>query len=296
MIKYFVIAISVLLMTAIAGAATGVSFLEIPVGARESALGGCGAALITGPTSVTYNPASAALMPRSVALMESRHFGDTHAQFVGFTVRHGALAISPHYWGTRTSDFEYRTQPSAEPISMFDAVNSSLGATVALNLAKHYSIGLTGRYIWQKIQTASADGYGLDAGAMAQNVLLPGLTLGVAAQHLGKMSMFTSEHPRLPATVRGGAAYDYVLPKIGSLLITADAQAVRDNKPQFKGGLEYRAPGFVALRAGYVSGLDAQNVSLGVGLFYRMIRLDYAFIPYKEDLGEGHRFSLTFDI
>jgi hypothetical protein len=295
MIKSLYIAISLLLTSALAGAATGVAFLEIPVGARESALGGCGAALLSGPTSVTYNPATSAFMPRSVAIMESRHFGGTRAQFVGFTVRRGALAISPHYWGTRVGDIEFRDQPSQDPISYFDAVNSSLGINAAYGIGTHYSVGITGRYIWQKIHTASADGYAFDAGVFAKD-LFPGLSLGLATQHHGKMSMFTSEHPKLPATVRGGAAWEHSLSKLGAILVTADAQAVRDNKPQFKGGVEYRAPGYVALRAGYGSGLESQNVSFGLGLFYKAVRLDYAFIPYRDDLGEGHRFSITFDI
>jgi hypothetical protein len=287
--------IILMLAASAAQAATGFAFLEIPVGARESALGGCGAALVTGPTSVTYNPGAAAFMPRSVALMEARHFGDTRTQFVGFTVRHGIFALTPHYWGTRVSDIEFRNQASVDPISTFDAVNSSVGLTAAAQITSRYSFGVTGRYLYQKIQTASSDGYGIDAGAMARDVI-KGLTLGLAAQHMGHMSMFTAEHPTLPMTLRGGAAYERNLSKVGTLLVTADAQAVKDHTPQFRGGVEFRAPGFVALRAGYVSGLAAQDLSLGLGLFYKRIRLDYAFIPYREDLGDGHRFSLTFDI
>ncbi|MDD5087638.1 MAG: hypothetical protein PHI18_02415, partial [bacterium] len=90
--------------------------------------------------------------------------------------------------------------------------------------------------------------------------------------------------------------YDHALNGIGSLLVVAEAQAVKNQPPLFKGGIEYRAPGYLALRVGYVEGLAAQDVSLGVGFFLREFRLDYAFIPYKESLGEGHRFSLAVDI
>jgi hypothetical protein len=79
-------------------------------------------------------------------------------------------------------------------------------------------------------------------------------------------------------------------------MVVAEAQAVRDNTPQFKGGIEYRAPEYAALRIGWVEGLEAQNVSVGIGFFVRQFRLDYAFIPFRENLGEGHRFTLNFDI
>jgi len=276
-------------------AGTGLAFLEIPVGARESALGGAGAALISGPTSATYNPATIAFTPRGAALVHTRHFADTRAQFIGVTVRRGRFALSPHYWGTRVSDIEFRTAPTRDPISTFDAVHSAVGAALAYELSPRIAVGATGRYLYQKIHVESADGFALDAGMLARD-LVSGLTLGLSAQHIGRMNELAAESPELPATLRGGAGYEHALKSIGSVLVVAEAQAVKDQPPLFRGGIEYRAPGYVALRAGYVEGLDAQDVSLGVGFFLREFRLDYAFIPYKENLGEGHRFSLTVDI
>ncbi len=293
--KIGLILIFIILAAANARAGTGLAFLEIPVGGRESALGGSGAALITGPTSATYNPAAVAFTPRSVALMHTRHFGDTRAQFVGVTIRHGRFAISPHYWGTRVADIEYRTAPTREPISNFDAINSAVGAATAMQFGKYFSAGITGRYLYQKIHVESADGFAMDAGLIA-NEFVRGLTLGLAMQHMGRMNHFITESPQLPTTLRGGAAYVHRLPKIGSVMAVAEAQAVRDNTPLFKGGLEYRAPDYVALRIGYVEGLEAQDVSFGFGVFIRQFRLDYAYIPYRESLGEGHRFSLAMNI
>ncbi|MBU0509723.1 PorV/PorQ family protein [bacterium] len=276
-------------------AATGLAFLEIPVGGRESALGGCGAALISGPTSATYNPAAVAFSPRSVALMHTRHFADTRAQFLGFTVRRGKFAISPHYWGTRVADVEYRTSASRDPISTFDAVSSAVGAAVAYEINSRFAAGVTGRYLYQKIHVESSDGFAMDAGLLARE-LVSGFTLGLSAQHMGQMSEFASERPALPTALRGGAAFERALHNVGSLLVVAEAQAVKDNTPFFRGGIEYRAPDYVALRAGYVEGLDAQDVSFGLGFYVKHIRLDYAFIPYKENLGEGHRFSLALNL
>ena len=276
-------------------AGTGLAFLEIPVGARESALGGAGAALITGPTSVAYNPAVVAFTHRGAALVHTRHFADTRAQFIGVTVRRGKLALSPHYWGTRVSDIEFRTGPTRDPISTFDAVHSAVGAAAAYEVSSRIAFGATGRYLYQKIHVESADGFAFDAGVLARD-FVSGLTLGLAAQHLGRMNELAAEAPELPLTLRCGAAYERALKSIGSLLVVAEAQAVKDQPPLFRGGIEYRAPGYLALRVGYVEGLAAQDVSLGVGFFLRDFRLDYAFIPYQENLGEGHRFSLSVDI
>jgi len=293
--RTFLAALILILIAASAFAGTGLAFLEIPVGARESALGGSGVALLNGPTSAMYNPASVGFTPRGAALMLTKHFADTRSEFIGFTLRHGPLALSPSYLGTRVPDIEFRDQPSAAPISTFDAINSAVGAALAVKISDKYSVGVAGRYLYQKIQLEASDGWGFDAGAFARDVV-PGLNVAAAVQNMGTMSKFVAEAPKLPTTLRAGAAYEHPISKFGSLMVTAEAEGVRDNTPMFKGGVEYRAPGYVAIRVGYVQGLDTQNISFGLGFFISQFRLDYAFIPYRENLGEGHRFSFAFDI
>jgi len=282
-------------LASLASANPGVTFLEIPVGARESALGGAGAALITGPTSATYNSAVVAFTPRGVAFMHSKHFADARAQFIGFTVHRKALAISPSFWGTRVPDIEYRTDPTQSPISTFDATNEAVGITLAYRISERLAVGATGRYLHQKILFESSEGWSLDVGALMR---WPerGLTAGLAVNHYGDMNEFLAEKPTLPTTVRGGVSYERAVGTIGSALVTADALAIRDSAPQFRGGVEFRAPHYLALRAGMVEGLDAQFLSVGFGLFIKHIQFDYAFIPYRENLGDGHRFSLGLEL
>jgi hypothetical protein len=293
--KLLPIIVLLVALTATAQAGTGVSFLEIPVGARESALGGAGVALVSGAGSVTHNPAATAFAGRGAVLVHNRHFADTRTLFIGFNARRGRFAFTPNYWGTNIPDIEYRTDPTSSPISTFDAVNWSLGGNVAVNLGHGIAAGIGARYILQKIHVDESNGYSIDAGMLAHRVWR-GLSVGAALQHWGDMSNFAAESPKLPTALRGGAAYEYDAGKIGMLTVTAEAHAVRDNTPQFKAGIEYRAPEYAALRVGWVEGLDAQNMSFGLGVFIKQFRLDYAFIPYRENLGEGHRFTLNFDI
>ncbi len=287
--------IALIMLASATAAAPGVSFLEIPVGARENALAGAGAALITGPTSITYNPATAAFTPRGAAFMLTKHFADTRAEFFGVTLHHGRWAFSPHFWGTRVADIEYRTEPTRDPISTFDATNEAVGTAIAYQVNDRLSVGATGRYLHQKILYESSEGWSVDGGALMR-FPVRGITAGLAVNHLGDMNAFLAEKPTLPTTVRGGLTYEWPLARIGSLLVTADALGIKASAPQFRGGVEYRAPNYLALRAGYVSGLDAQSVAVGFGLFIKHIRFDYAFIPYREELGDGHRFSLGLEL
>ncbi|MBI5060312.1 PorV/PorQ family protein [candidate division KSB1 bacterium] len=277
-------------------AGTGLSFLEVPVGARESALGGVGAAMVTGPTSAVYNPAAVAFSPRAgVALMHTQHFGDTKAEFIGFTLLPGKLAISPHFWGTRVPDIEYRTSPTRQAISTFDATAEAVGSAFGLKLSERVAAGATLHYLHQKTRAEGADGWAVDAGVIGKPAV-NGLTLGAAVNHLGKMSAFVEERPKLPTTLRAGAAYEKAIGKAGTVMLIAEGQGVRDNTPLYRAGAEWRAPDYIALRAGYVAGLDTQDFSVGFGIHVRQFRVDYAFIPYRENLGDGHRFSFAFDL
>lgn len=293
--KITFIIICLLLSSAVSFAATGLAFLEIPVGARETALGGSGVALVTGPTSAVYNPAAIAFLPQSsIALQHAKHFADTRINFIGLSFPSKSIAFAPHYWGTRTSDIEFRTEPTREPISLFDATAEVVGVSGAYRLCPRVAVGVTGHYIHQKIQAEGADGFALDAGVQAKNVV-KGVSAGIALNHLGDMSAFVTDEPQLPTTVRIGAAYAGDIGKAGAVLLTAEGHAIKENVPRFVGGLEWQAPEYVSVRVGMVEGISAQTMSAGFGIAVKQVHLDYAFVPYENELDAGHRFSIGID-
>jgi hypothetical protein len=57
-------------------------------------------------------------------------------------------------------------------------------------------------------------------------------------------------------------------------------------------GLEVRPMPALALRAGYMIGLDAADFTAGAGFKAGRFDIDYAFVPYHDDLGSSHRFGL----
>ncbi|MBK6767349.1 MAG: PorV/PorQ family protein [bacterium] len=287
--------VAVLILTAASYAQTGFTFLEIPVGARESALGGAGVALVTGPTSAAHNPAALApLRHTSFSVLTTRHFGDTRASFFSLNIRTKRLALAPHFWGTRVPDLEYRTAPSQTPISEFDATYSAVGVASGWKLTNGLSAGVALRYLHSKINFESAEGWSSDAGVLYRSSVQP-LSLGLAVNHFGAVNQYATEDVALPTTLRLGAAWEQTFGSAGSGLVTAEGASVRDQTPHYSAGVEYKAPQFLALRAGYIAGLDTQGLSFGAGFFYKRLALDYAFLPYKEELGEGHRVGFTIE-
>jgi hypothetical protein len=59
-------------------------------------------------------------------------------------------------------------------------------------------------------------------------------------------------------------------------------------------GAEIGAPAAGAsLRLGLRVNDSASSFSAGAGYAMRALRLDYAFVPFSDDLGDTHRFSLS---
>ncbi|MCB9365776.1 MAG: PorV/PorQ family protein [Calditrichaeota bacterium] len=291
--KLFIFA--VLLTSCGVYAQTGFTFLEIPVGARESALGGAGVALVTGPTSAAHNPAALAeLRHSSFGALTARHFGDTRASFFSLNIRVKSFSIAPHFWGTKVPDLEYRTAPTQQPIQTFDASYSAVGVASGWKLLKTLDFGVTLRYLHSKILFENAEGWSADGGVL-WDAPIESLKFGAALNHAGAVNEYATEAVELPTTFRMGAAWERRLAEAGAILVTAEGAAVRSATPHFNGGVEYKAPQFLALRVGYVTGLDAQGVSFGAGFNYKRFSVDYAFLPYKEELGEGHRAGLTVE-
>jgi hypothetical protein len=289
----------VLLMAMYAGrsvAAPGFAFMQIGVGAREGAMGGAGAASSQGPAAAYFNPANLAIGDKGGALVAlNRHFADITSQYAAVTVRSGSWAFTPHYLGTTVPDIELRDRPSQEPIALFDSRDAALGLSIARRLPLGLSAGATVNYIWEKIYTEASDAWAFDFGA-AWQAPISGLRFGAAVQNNGKASKFVAESPDLPALFRGGACFTESLGWIGSGTIAADWVAVKDQSPEQRFGLEVAALHILRLRGGFIGGVEAAQVTAGFGLAYKGFQFDYAYAPFREHLGEGHRFAFGVEL
>jgi hypothetical protein len=47
------------------------------------------------------------------------------------------------------------------------------------------------------------------------------------------------------------------------------------------------------VRFGYKNGYDVQGVTMGLGVGWKSLRFDYAYLPIDYELGDAHRFSLS---
>ena len=174
----------------------------------------------------------------------------------------------------------------------------SLGHDVLRGL----SLGYTFRYHVQRLENSSAKGGGFDVGGIYRLPFARGLKLGLSAVNVGGGEMkwkavdtanITDNYEeQMPRKVRMGASYNFKRP---DLLLALDVHTVRDQKPTYHGGLEYKPLPFLALRGG----LDQKTPAAGAGFAKNLgsrarMFLDYSFTLATEALQETHRFALLF--
>jgi hypothetical protein len=95
-----------------------------------------------------------------------------------------------------------------------------------------------------------------------------------------------------PLTFAGGASLARRAAKV-DWLGSFEVLKLRGDDPEARVGVEARpVPGF-ALRGGWMFGQDSNDLTAGAGLAAGRWAFDYAFVPYRNGLGNSHRAGLT---
>ncbi len=321
---------------------SGMQFLKIGAGARGTAMAGCFTAVADDATSLYWNPAGIAKLRTIDAVFgHTEWVADIKNEYIGCVIPGGLLGnfgISASFLSMgdmqRTTIDDISTvarEDEGEAMPTFSASDVALGLTYARSLTNKFSVGVTAKYVREKIAEMTASGLAFDVGTYYLTGFKT-LRIGMAIVNFGSETSFhgtdleaewinpgwpsnytgnaweiKSQPFPLPLQFKMGIAYDF---KFGSdHILTTSGEMVHPNDGNEKVlvGLEYtwRSPIVnLALRGGYKydpdwyqtkSALD--NMSAGLGISRRFgasrISVDYAYsnMGYLENV---HRLSLGF--
>ena len=274
----------------------GFAFLEIPTGARAASLGGALATMTSGAEAMFGN--TAALDPtRGVQVSGG------HSELIQ-SLRHDYFSIAGHAWGGGLGA-SMRALYS-EPIDERDDVGNLIGTFGAhdLEFALAYGghlmpdvrFGVSAQLIRERIANEAAMTYGFGLGALWEPA--GPLDFGLTVQNLGPSARYTidgieGEAVGLPAAVQGGASYSIA----AGARMTARA-ALEGRFTRGRGGIgilgaELSDASGAALRLGVRANDDASTFSAGAGYALTGLQFDYAYVPFRLDLGDTHRISFT---
>lgn len=266
-------------------------FLRIGCGSRPVALSEAVTASSTDITTAFYNPAALNSFNgnNQVAFMYNTYFQDVSQGYLsaGFKTKSGALGF--YIESGTIPDIDRRGDvPTPEPLGTFEENNLYAAGLYARRIGP-INTGLALKYAYEKIDYGSANAVMADIGG--QMPITTELTAGLALKNLGSKPKFVDTAFDLPRDYRLGLSYKPI--KFESRLeCLTDLVLADDSRPKYNFGIEYGDQKLYAIRAGYGFPYDSRNVSFGGGLYYKQFKFDYAFVPYKHDLGNTHRFTV----
>lgn len=295
------------------------TFLKIGTGAKAQSMGGAFAGLADDATALYYNPAGLTAQGENAQLFdepavisdeyESRnsfaasyinYLLDFQYGFLGYARKldsstTAGVSVSYQNYGTFN-----KLDREGNDIGTFGASDFALGLTYSKRLSPRISAGITGKFIYEKVESYSSNGLAADLGFMYLLTHEGTSRVGLTITNLGaQLKGLTPEHKdKLPTKIAAGISHQMVgLP----LLFSGEIGKPFDSNFYGALGAEFISLKPLFLRIGwnsqgrdYKTGADNDafgGFAGGFGLAYRKYQIDYSYSSYA-DLGSVHRISL----
>jgi hypothetical protein len=195
-------------------------------------------------------------------------------------------------------DIEQRTSPNPEPEGYYRVDDLAYGLHLSAPLTQSLRVGVAARRIQEKINQEDSRGWVGDAGLRWEQLSedrsrLLGLSLAV--RNVGYSSEFINEAPEPPRLLSLGAERRGPLPLLGwNTSLQVEARHLQDDETHLHLGMQTFPVAGLALRGGWMTGYEERGGTLGVGFVWRQLKLDYAWLPFRNALDDSHRFTFSF--
>lgn len=278
------------------GGRTAADFLQIGIGAKPAGMGGAYTAVSRGAEASYWNPAG-------LAGMEGGEISLGHfSWYQDLNLEHGAFAIAVSPRATLAASMTYLNYGT---IQGFDATGNPTGNITAydwagalslgVSLSDNIALGLTGKFINQKLDEITGTGFAADIGLRFQTSRF---AFAVVGTNLGPDMKFESTSEKLPSTARVGLAF---APFSQSVLTSIEYEKRIYGNAVMRQGLELNFNGQYFLRTGYNLYLQDESETIGTGIAFgagmhlNKLAFDYAYTLQDKYSGDDlHRFSLGF--
>jgi tetratricopeptide (TPR) repeat protein len=276
-------------------------FLAWGAGARALGMGNAFYSVSDDASASYWNPAGLTQLDRKELMaLHVTLFADTSYDFISYvhpTPRMGVFGFNLTRLSSTgfekigiTYDNTMTDITSIQNLGTFDSEQTAFTAAYGRKIKENISIGVSGKYISQSLDTSS-NGFATFDASILINGLNPqtqGLRLGFGIQNLLSTS-FGDTDDQLPLIFKGGASYRFLRDKLVAAL---DLSKNMSASMTWNIGAEYWLMNFLAMRMGFQGESGIRETSAGFGVKYKDYSIDYAF--GIEDLGLSNRISASW--
>lgn len=301
-------------------AQSGMTWLNMPQGARASGMGSAHVAVANDASSFFWNPAGYAFTEgTSVFINRTQWIADIDVSSGAISHNFGqwgviGLNITGVDWGTFHGTIRSDiAEQGFEETGTFSPTSMAVGASYAYRLSRQFGVGLNIKYLHENLGTTLVGNFDNPEESTAQMQLIAfdfgtiyyigfrDLRIGVSLRNFSNEEAYRAETFPLPMTFRAGMAIDLL--SIFSenlnhkLTLASDFIHSRDYTERLDTGLEYGFRDVFFLRGGYKVNYDIESFSFGAGVIVDALgtqtKVDYAFM--QVDFFDGvHMFSVDF--
>ncbi|OGS02551.1 MAG: hypothetical protein A2204_04735 [Elusimicrobia bacterium RIFOXYA1_FULL_47_7] len=282
---------------------TGVDFLKLGIGARETGMGEASVASHSGVDSSYWNPAGLSdITQTELSLMHSDAIIDASLNFVGVAVplKNGdVICVNTIVYVIKPVPV---TDASGQSMGDLNWLDGAAAVSYARNITDSISAGLSAKIVHRMesdpiFGRSEGSAYAFDAGAIYKTHY-KGLSVGYALLNTGTELQMTGEVKKdtLPQTSRLGLTYEYELDKNLHLVGSWDFHRILDNSWHTGAGVEINIRNEFFLRTGfYEKDGSISGNTFGFGFMVNQFRFDYSSIPVSEMTGynRNNKFSLS---
>jgi len=304
-------------------------FLKIGVGSRALAMSNAFAGVSNDASTLYWNPAGIANV-RQIAWTASytNWIADIAHQFTGVVVPLGpssSIGFSATFVSMDQEEITTEAQPQGTGF-FWDASDLAVAVSYARWMTDRFAIGITAKYVSQKIWNESAATFAFDIGTYL-HTRYKGIVIGMCfsnfggslqlagrdlireydhnpnnSLNVGVETRLNTEPWPLPVNFRVGFAMDvvghadnFIHSTDNRFTFAMDGNHPNDDSEKLNFGIEYGWKETIFARFGYGLGYDLANFTYGGGLKFKIsgsnFLFDYALAPYQE-LGNIHYFTI----
>lgn len=300
-------------------AQSGMTFLQIPIGARGAAMGYSNAAVVNDASAFYWNPSAYAFIEgTSLFANRTQWIGDINVSAAALSHNVGRWGIVGanvtsvdwgEFHGTRRADNDV----GYEETGTFSPTSMAVGVSYAYLISNGFGVGANVKYLYERLGSGLVGSFDEPESFEAKMSLFAvdfgttyyvgyhDLRIGVALRNFSNEKAYRAETFPLPMTFSVGLAMDVMnvlMPGTAhALTVTSDFMHSRDYSERLHLGAEYAFNDLLFLRGGYKVNYDIESLSLGAGLkvetFGVRARIDYAYV--QMDVFDGvNMFSIDF--
>ncbi len=306
---------------------SGAQFLQIPLGARQSAMGGASIAYTDDASSAFWNPAGLSHIGNVDLHFTNLNWFDLfdlNAASAAYNLGGDIGVLGVHFVSFTTGKIEITTEKQPNGTGRFyDAADLALGVSYARSLTEQFRVGVSVKYVSQRIWNETANGIAFDVGTQYK-LDFNNLTIAMSMTNFGPDMKFdgpdlnynilrdeqvpnsrlapvklNTEEFSLPLHFQVGIAMDIFKIDFVKMRGAIDVTHPNDNLERVNVGTELSVFDRIFLRGGYRYNYDDEKYTFGAGANLPMgstlVSFDYAYsiydiLPNVQRISVGVRF------